>query len=339
MAGEELAAAGAATGNPIAAIAGPIIGGLFGSKGSKKQAEAAQEGARLEAQALERAAELQNEQYLQSREDILPYLGAGEQSLYRLMALQGIDMPYAQGQGGYYDELQGLDSQIYELGRELEVDPYGDLSQVDTPEITYKSKADQYLKDTPTLMRIGNRGGQLARARKEDQQIVESKEYQNQEKLNQLRDLIERKKYLEGKITPVKSDPSKIYELMEASPDYQFALGQGKKAVNLQNLRRGAIGDTRNQEALMKFGQGLATQTLGNYRNSLMGLSQGGQQAGGQIGSLGASAAGRQGQLMGGAGAARSSGYQAKGAGYMNSANALTGAIGDAYAMNYLYNR
>ena len=74
----------------------------------------------IQAEAANRAADLQMEQYQQSRQDMLPWYGAGESALYKLAALQGVDIPYAQGQGGYYDELQSIDSKIYDAQQNLQ---------------------------------------------------------------------------------------------------------------------------------------------------------------------------------------------------------------------------
>ncbi len=290
---------------------------------SDKQADQFEKGSKAEAEYLNRALDLQERMYEEGRQDIRPWLTGGERSLSQLMRLQGIDMPYSPGEGKYYDELQGLDEQIYNLGQELGVDPYNldepakDLTALSAPQ--------------PEVQRSGL-SGLYGRSRSANpygdgffgKAAQQAQEGQDDERINELRDLIKRKQYLEGRITPQESSREDIYKLMEESPDYQFALDQGRKQIGLNMLARGAQGGASHKRALTELGQGLATQTLDNYRRSLMGLSGTGQSTGVQGAQLGLSSAGQMGRTLGDIGAARKSGYQAKGQGYMNMANAFS---------------
>ena len=107
------------------------------------------------------------------------------------------------------------------------------------------------------------------------------------------------------------------------SPDYQGALDQGIEAMNRRQASVGNLASGGSSADLNAFAQQLASQNLGNYRNSLMGVSQLGAQATGQMGQLGQGYTQMQGNALMGQGNARASGYQAMG-------NALTGIGGIA---------
>jgi hypothetical protein len=124
------------------------------------------------------------------------------------------------------------------------------------------------------------------------------------------------------------------YSAFENSPDYQFALQQGQQATERSAAARGLLGSGNTLAAAQQYGQGLASQQLGNYRNSLMGLigtGQGATQFTGQ-------AAFNTGQSVGNnmiqAGNARASGALA-------GANALMGGLGGLgqAAQDYFANR
>jgi len=77
----------------------------------------------------------------------------------------------------------------------------------------------------------------------------------------------------------------------ERSPDYRFAFEQGTKARDASAASRGMLLSGSQLKELTKFGQGLATQTFGNYTGRLAGLAQLGQGASAQTGQFGAGAA------------------------------------------------
>lgn len=94
------------------------------------------------------------------------------------------------------------------------------------------------------------------------------------------------------------------------SPDYQFALQEGLGALENSQAAKGMLRSGNTLRAITDYGQGLATQTFGNYRGAL-----------GQLASLGAGAAGQTGQAAMAQGAAQASGA-------VGSANAWSGALG-----------
>ena len=103
------------------------------------------------------------------------------------------------------------------------------------------------------------------------------------------------------------------------SPDYQFAYDEGMRATNQSLARQGLSGSGAAMKRLTRFGQGLASQQLGNYKNSLAALAGVGQSATGQLSQLGANTANNisASQLRAG---------DARGSAYLNTGSAISGA-------------
>ena len=108
------------------------------------------------------------------------------------------------------------------------------------------------------------------------------------------------------------------------SPDYQATLTQGLGALDRSAAARGNLGSGGTDADRIAYGQGLAAQQLGAYRNSLMGVGQLGANVQGNLGSLGASYSGAQAGQNANAGAARASGYGQ----WQNALGGVTDAIG-----------
>jgi hypothetical protein len=304
-----------------------VVAGSAGASAysTYKQGKAAEKGAKAQAKSSDRAADLQMEQYEQSRQDLMPWLGVGEGALYQLAGLQGIDMPYGPGQAAEYEELQSLEEQIAEMERDRSAAKAERLDYTDTP-------AGQ-----PSFKNIRGRG--LAGTVVEYAKRIQEKE--SSEKMEkELGELKARRDSLKSKIAPIKGmAPEDMAKRLEATPGYQFNLSQGLKATDLAMNKRGLLGSGRASKERQRYGAGLASQTYNDYLNRLAALSGVGQSTGGQIGQLGAGAAQSAGQATMAGGAARASGYQAKGQGYMNMANALSGGVGDYLGYNYLMNK
>lgn len=115
-------------------------------------------------------------------------------------------------------------------------------------------------------------------------------------------------------------DYSAFYE----SPDYKFALEQGTRAANSGLAARGLSNSGRAMKELTRFGQGLASQQLNTYRNSLAALAGVGQTTGTNLAGLGASTGANIGQSYQNAADARASGYISQG-------NAITGGVNNAF--------
>jgi hypothetical protein len=115
------------------------------------------------------------------------------------------------------------------------------------------------------------------------------------------------------------------------SPDYQFSLEQGLRATKSNLASRGLSNSGRAMKELTRFGQGLASQQLNNYRNSLAAMAGVGQTATTNVASLGGQTAAGVGQSYQNAADARASGYIASG-------NAISGGINNAYGTYALMN-
>lgn len=71
------------------------------------------------------------------------------------------------------------------------------------------------------------------------------------------------------------------------SPDYQFALKGGSDALDNSAAAKGGLLGGNQIRAQTEYGQGMATQNLGNYLTRLSGMSQQGQGAAGTLGTMG----------------------------------------------------
>lgn len=133
------------------------------------------------------------------------------------------------------------------------------------------------------------------------------------------------------------------------SPGYQFRLGEGVRALDRSASARGRLGSGGHQRALIRYGQGVASNEFGQYvdrfntyANRLSNLAGVGQASAVQTGQLGQQAAATAGQfgLQGAAGAgntltqgaARAGGAlqaagTARASGYVGAANAITGGV------------
>jgi hypothetical protein len=111
------------------------------------------------------------------------------------------------------------------------------------------------------------------------------------------------------------------YSAFENSPDYQFAQQQGEQSLLRNRAALGGLQGGQTGAALQQYGQGLASQQLGNYRNSLMGLVNTGQGANQLTAQAGLNTGQAIGQNMQNAG-------NASAAGTLASSNALIGGLG-----------
>tara|TARA_R100000656_G_scaffold86042_1_gene62581 strand:- start:75 stop:788 length:714 start_codon:yes stop_codon:yes gene_type:complete len=106
----------------------------------------------------------------------------------------------------------------------------------------------------------------------------------------------------------------------QASPGYEFRLGEGTKALERSASARGRLMSGATQKGLQRYGQGLASEEYGNYVGQLERLSGGGQQAASRMGDYSMSGARGEAGAFTGAGAARGSIYAGQ-------ANAVTGLM------------
>ena len=106
----------------------------------------------------------------------------------------------------------------------------------------------------------------------------------------------------------------------ETSPGYEFARGEGIRAIDQAASARGMLGSGGRLRELMRYGTGVAQQDYNNWRSALQGLAGVGQTATGQTASLAQQGGQQQAQLAQMMGTAQ-------GTGTMNTANALLGGI------------
>lgn len=120
------------------------------------------------------------------------------------------------------------------------------------------------------------------------------------------------------------------YSGFYSSPDYKAAMQSGGDMLDNSAASRGMLFSGAHQKDLSNFGQQMATQYLGNYRNFLGGTAGMGLDASKSLGAFGADAGSSIASLLGGAGAARASSLQANGmnnAGMMGSLGSMFGGI------------
>jgi len=92
-------------------------------------------------------------------------------------------------------------------------------------------------------------------------------------------------------------------------PGYQFAFDEGTKALQNSAAARGILNSGATAKALTRYGQGVADQQYGNYFARLQSLAGLGQTATTSTGQFGAQAAANQGNALMAAGNARASAY------------------------------
>ena len=105
-----------------------------------------------------------------------------------------------------------------------------------------------------------------------------------------------------------------------ASPGYEFARGEGIRAIDQAASARGMLNSGARLRELMRYGTGVANQEYGQYQNRLAALAGLGQTATGQTAQLGAQTAANVGQ-------AQMAGGQAAAQGQIGQANAVLGGV------------
>lgn len=119
-------------------------------------------------------------------------------------------------------------------------------------------------------------------------------------------------------------DFSKFYQ----SPDYQFALDEGFKAMDRSAASRGRLYSGGYGQDLTKYGQGLATQNYQNYYNNLARMAGLGQSTAQNLGSLGQNMANSVSSQYNNIGNARASAYQGYGDAFNKGITQIGGWMG-----------
>ncbi len=119
------------------------------------------------------------------------------------------------------------------------------------------------------------------------------------------------------------------YDGFQASPGYEFRLGEGIKAAERSAAARGLLGSGGTLKAIQRYGEGLASSEYENYANRLSALAGIGQTATNATSAAGQSAANGISNAFTNAGNARASAYA-------NTGSAINSGINNAMA-GYLY--
>lgn len=117
-------------------------------------------------------------------------------------------------------------------------------------------------------------------------------------------------------------------DAFKTSPDYQFRLDEGLRALQTTAAARGNLNSGDQLRAITDYGQGLASTEYGNYVNRLSGITGTGQTATTQTGQFGALAATNAGDAIQNAGAARASGYAGAANAWNQGLQSASGSVG-----------
>jgi hypothetical protein len=121
-----------------------------------------------------------------------------------------------------------------------------------------------------------------------------------------------------------------IMKTLQGLPGYQFQMQQGTQAVDRSAAARGLLNSGATGKALTQYGQGLASNYLGNYVNGLAGIAGMGQASAGQQAQVGMNTANQ-------IGANQMSAGNAAAAGYIGTGQAINGAINNGIGLYGMY--
>lgn len=282
------------SGVAVASVVSAGVGFYGASKASKASRKGAQD-----------AAGVQQYMYDQTRQDMAPYRRVGVSALDKLASLYGLDSP---GQ---------------------EENSYGRSTN---PETTYQYSQSGKVNDYEVVQAFREFLGR----RPTD---TELKYYTGRERGDQLYyDVVQPGMERMQKNAPQqefqggsKTNPGDPYADFYNSPDYKFAFEQGNRAVGQSLAARGLTDSGRAMKELTRFGQGLASQQLGNYTNRLAALAGVGQTATTNLAHIGQNTANQ-------IGGARQDAADARASGYLGAANAVNQGVQQGYGM-WSFNR
>lgn len=269
-------------------IAGALVTGGLGLVASDRAAS-------KQVGAANRATDLTEAQYKQSRADLMPWIGSGTVALDQLNYLLGLGAP-----------------------------PGSTAPTAPTREQFQGGNKPVYLFDKPSTGIItGYTPGQF------DQSGYDAAWQQYQNELAKYQAQLEGDSQYGSLLDPFSLDK------FEESPAYQFNLDQGLQAINKAAASRGDYYAPATLQDVGKFSQGLASNEFQNAYNNyntdqenvwrrLFGVSESGRGAAAGVGELGSRAAGAASANTIGAG-------NAQAAGIIGGANALAQGFGGAY--------
>ena len=292
-------------------------GAVVASKGAGKAADA-QVGAARD------AAQLQNEQFQQSRADMQPFLDSG----YRALAAQNFEL-------GLGPRPQAIQPQLGPDGQPL---PQNALAITETPGATGQNyRRGQGPGEWKNVINPQSRGGEQMLqtwfpAAPASQFAVGDQNFDTREAAQAFINSQGGAGGAGGGGTGGAAGSNALnfdYGGFKETPGYQFRVDQGRQAIERSAAARGGLNSGATMKALQGYGQGMAADEYGTFYNRLGAMSGTGQTQVNSLASLGANSAANQGNSLMQAGNARASGYANQANIFGGAASQIAGGIGN----------
>ena len=285
-------------------------GAVVASKGAGKAADA-QVGAARD------AAQLQNEQFQQSRADMQPFLDSG----YRALAAQNFEL-------GLGPRPQAIQPQLGPDGQPL---PQNALAITES-QVAARPGAGSY----QDVVQPQSRGGeQMLRtfvpSGPASQFAVGDQNFDTREAAQAFINSQGGAGGAGGGMGGAAGSNALNFDYggFTETPGYQFRVDQGRQAIERSAAARGGLNSGATMRALQTFGQGMAADEYGTFYNRLGAMSGTGQTQVNSLASLGANSAANQGNSLMQAGNARASGYANQANIFGGAASQIAGGIGN----------
>jgi len=299
------------TGAAILGAAALGVGGAaIASRGAGKAADA-QVGAARD------AAQLQNEQFQQSRADMQPFLDSG----YRALAAQNFEL-------GLGPRPQAIQPQLGADGQPL---PQNALAITES-QVAARPGAGSY----QDVAQPNSRGGeQMLRtfvpSGPSSQFAVGDQNFDTREAAQAFINSQGGAGGAGGAGGGAAGSNALNFDYggFTETPGYQFRVDQGRQAIERSAAARGGLNSGATMKALQNFGQGMAADEYGTFYNRLGAMSGTGQTQVNSLASLGANSAANQGNSLIQAGSARASGYANQANIFGGAASQIAGGIGN----------
>lgn len=121
------------------------------------------------------------------------------------------------------------------------------------------------------------------------------------------------------------------YSSFKQSPDYQFTMSQGLQGLDRGAAARGSLYSGGHSADVLNYASGLASQNYNQYYSRLAGLSENGQNAASNLGSVGTGNAAAIGNASTNAANAQANAAYNSANANSNMAGSLASAFGNAY--------
>ena len=306
------------TGAAILGAAALGVGGAaIASKGAGKAADA-QVGAARD------AAQLQNEQFQQSRADMQPFLDSG----YRALAAQNFEL-------GLGPRPQAIQPQLGPDGQPLP--PQNALAITETPGATGQNyRRGQGPGEWRDVVQDNSRGSEQVLkmwipAAPASQFAVGDQNFDTREAAQAFINSQGGAGGAGGAGGGAAGSNALNFDYggFKETPGYQFRVDQGRQAIERSAAARGGLNSGATMKALQGYGQGMAADEYGTFYNRLGAMSGTGQTQVNSLASLGANSAANQGNSLMQAGNARASGYANQANIFGGAASQIAGGIGN----------